>query len=171
MGWTPTVKVLDLRHIANNLLAYIEANQADALEWAYEAPATATGFLKFYKSAKGRLSTIFPCLMILEKGVANDLEDAITGVLTIKFEAVIAGADADTLADDAVKYGMALESMLANIPKATLGTADDESPLINPMTGGLILLETEYDESSSLNGTFFQVFQTKASYQLIARGY
>ena len=169
MAWTPDAKVFDFRHIGQNLLDFVEANQQDALVWA-GGPGLKV-FEKFYTNASGRLQTIFPSLMILDQTTTTDLEDINEGDVALTFEATVTGGDADQLVADTKTYAMALESMLVNIPPASL------------MAGALITqrsyiveLATAFDITRGFGtGTtptaFMQIFQTRVVYRLQASGY
>jgi hypothetical protein len=170
MTWPPQheKKVFDLTAIVDNLLAYLEANDADALEWANDATPGLQEFQAFYSNASGRLNTIFPSCMVIAKRHATDLKsDAIDGGLELTLEITLAGPDADQLATDANRYARAIESMLSNIPSGTLTNGVGQTTQSH-----LFELETRFDVVGRLAGTpsFIQVFQTQATYQLITSG-
>lgn len=167
MPWTPTKQVIDLTKLADNLLAYIEAQDAAALTWANGGTALPE-FAATYSNATGRLQTIFPSVLILNQQVETDLTgDVLLGGWEVTLEVAISGADADTLATTTKKYGKAIESILSNIPSATLTSGS--SPAI---TAALFELRTLYDQTRQLPSmAWVQIFQTRGLYQLIQAAY
>lgn len=163
MAWTPRNNIIDLDKITENLFAFITTNQADAILWANNNVAL-TAFAKLYPSARGRLSTVFPCLMLLKKNVATDFSgDMLQASISLIFEAQIQGGNVDDIVEKAEKYAKAVESMLINIPMATLTTGT-----FKPQTGDIENIETEYDllRSNKGNTVYLQIFQTQIEYSL-----
>lgn len=164
MAWSPNINVIDVTQIADNLLTYIEANNEQVLDWASTAPLTS--FQAFYTNASGRLQTLFPSLMILSQEVETDLTgDVLIAGLQLTLEGTVSGSDANTLTQNTKVYAKALESMLANIPSATL-TANS-SPV---MQATLFEIETRLDilRGQQTPSAFLQIFQTRCVYQLQA---
>jgi hypothetical protein len=165
MPWTPRKQVIDLTPIADNLLGYIGTNDADSLEWANEGPGL-DQFAKLYTNASGRLQTQFPSLMVLSQEMETDLagEVLVSGV-QLTLEATITGPDADTLVADTKKYARAVESMLANIPSATLTANCSPAHQAN-----LVEIETRLDilRGQANPSAFLQIFQTRCVYRLTA---
>ena len=169
MSWTPTQNILDVTRITDNLFAYIEANYEAALIWA-----NPTGNLppveKFYKSAVGRVTMVFPSLMLIDKANAtSDEQDVLDGEFRLRFEFVIKGGDAEKLVSDAAYYAAALESMLINIESHTLCAAAKTE-----MFAARDSIETIFDQigqdkvSASI---YYQAFQTEITYRLRASAY
>lgn len=166
MAWLPTAKVIDLSQTADNLLAYIAANQTDALEWAEPG---LDDFQKFYTNASGRLATQFPSLMILSQRVDTDLAgDTLDAALQLILEATISGSDADELVAKTKHYSKAVESMLLNVPSEVL-MANAEGY----HRSYAVELETELDilRGQQSPSAFLQIFQTRVVYRLSASGF
>lgn len=168
MAWTPAAKIIDLVPVADNLLAYIQANQTDALEWANGGPGL-NDFAKLYTNASGRLQTMFPSLMILAQAEEPDIAgEVLLSGLQLTLEGTISGGDADQLVLDTKKYAKAVASMLMNIPSASLmaGTDDVTHSQIHE-------LETKYDILRGQQGStaFLQIFQIRCLYALVGRAY
>lgn len=166
MSWTPAQNVIDFTAVIDNLLGYIEANDADALAWA-NGGEPLEEFAEFYSSITGRIATKFPQLIVLSQ--AHSVEEGETDngeVLVVKlplvFEGAIKGRNAEEACNTAKRYSYALESMLVNIPSLSLtGDAD--------ITASLTEYATRYDEPGQLNksSSWLQVFQTRCEYQFI----
>lgn len=167
MSWAPTNQVVDLTTLIDNWLAYVEANCQDALEWANGGSPGLQEFQVLYSNLTGRLQTIFPQHMVIAQTVETDLAgDILIAGWQLVLETAIAGPDADELATNTKRYGRAIESMLSNIPSATL-TANS-SPT---MHAALFELETRYDETQRSTPGFIQVFQTRAVFRLTQSAY
>lgn len=120
MAWEPTNEAPDTRKLVSNLLAFIVANSAAAATWA-NGGSTLPGFAKVWNSAEGRVHKYFPDVMVLsESAVAREAAQGIEVDFELLFEIEVVGKTADTVTELAKKYVAALESMLVNIPHATL---------------------------------------------------
>lgn len=164
MAWPPNnghIQVFDERSLKDNLITFFKANQADAIAWANTAPGL-PAIKKFNKSA--RLTTLFPALTFLQTEHSavfpNDIELI---VFSIVLELAIAHGNQDTLTDQAAKYAMALESMIANVPETTF-----RQNSIIPITSTLRDMETVFDIQGKLKNKFIQISQTKASWVIDA---
>jgi hypothetical protein len=164
MTWTPQYKVIDQRLLAQNLLAYMEANQTDALTWANDGPGL-SDFQKFYTNASGRLQTIFPCLMVLGQQVETGLEDSLQADFRLVLEGAVSGSDTDELVASAKVYAMAVESMAVNIPSTTLmaNAKHYHSAYVTE-------LNTVQDVVNRITSGFLQVFRTTITYRVEASG-
>lgn len=165
MAWTPETNVIDLSQIADNLIGYIEANQDDVLTWA----GGVAPFQKFYTNASGRLQTIFPSLMILSQTAETDISgDILIAGLEMTLEATISGPNADELVANTKLYAKGIESILANIPSASLTANSD--PV---MTSSLFEIETRLDilRGQKSPTAFLQVFQTRCVFKLLASAF
>jgi hypothetical protein len=166
MAWAPQKQVIDLSQIADNLLGYIEANQVEVLDWAGD---NLNPFAKFYTNASGRLQTIFPSLMILSQTCETDISgDILVAGLELTLEATIGGPNADELVANTKLYAKSVESMLANIPSATLTANSD--PI---MTAALFEIETRLDilRGQQSPTAFLQIFQTRCVFRLTASAF
>lgn len=120
MPWTPTLNATDVRPILENLLTFIRDNNAEAFYWA-NGNTTLTPFVTVYNSALGRIKTDFPHLNTVSKErTTEEFNDYLEITETFTFEAEITGTDLTQLAVDVDTYLYGLESMIQNIPKATL---------------------------------------------------
>lgn len=171
MTWAPTNKVVDLTKVVDNLLGYIEAQQTDALVWAKDTSDDALpDFAGIYPNATGRLATKFPQLIVLDQehlAEAGDTDngDIVRITLALTLEVALTGPDADALVLTTKKYGLALESMLVNIPAATL-TADSKATT----HGYLAKYQTVYDVVVGYKkeaSNWLQIFQTRVEYVLL----
>jgi hypothetical protein len=164
MAWTPQYKVIDQRRVAENLLAFMELNQTDALDWANDGPGL-RDFTKFYTNSSGRLATDFPVLMVLGQQVETNLEDNLQADMRLVLEGAISGSDTDLLVSDAKRYAMAVESMAVNIPSATL------MENANHYHAGYVTeLNTVQDVVTRITSGFLQVFRTTITYRIEASG-
>lgn len=119
MPWTPTLNVTDVRPILENLLAFIRTNNADAFLWAHGSALTA--FVTVYNSALGRIKTDFPHLnTVTVERTCEEFDGYLDIVLSFTFEAEITGTDLTQLKLNVESYMYGLESMVQNIPHATL---------------------------------------------------
>jgi hypothetical protein len=164
MAWTPQYKVIDQRLLAENLLAYMETNQTDALTWANEG-AGLSDFQRFYTNASGRLQTISPCLMILGQQVETNLEDSLQSDFRLVLEGAVSGPDTDELVANAKRYAMAVESMAVNIPSATLVANS-----LHYHNAYVTELNTVQDVVTRISSGFLQVFRTTVNYRVEASG-
>jgi len=169
MAWNPSTNIIDVTKITDNLFDYLEANQVDALEWA-NPDSSLKPIQKFYRSAVGRIMTIFPCLMLLDKANATDnSQDVLEGRFRLQFEGVIKGGDTEELVKNATFYAAALESMLAEVPSEVLTVGAKQITFARNDS-----LETEYDVISRNPGKaniYFQVFRTEVTYALRTSAY
>lgn len=171
MTWAPDKQVIDLSGVVDNLLGYIETNQAEAHEWANGSPMN--DYAALYPNATGRLSTKFPQLIVLDQehqGEDKETEsgDVLMITLALTLEGAITGSNADDLVVTAKKYAYGLESMLINIPSATLtGSAS--------ITGIPMGYQTAYDILKGHGGktaaNWLQIFQTRCEYRLITSAF
>jgi hypothetical protein len=127
MAWAPTEVATDVRAVVGNLFAYIAANQTAALTWS--SPSTALADLTLYRTAEVRAKTDFPHLGIVRRRITtDDQNDGLHVRYELTFEMEIAAEFAKDARTDALtqlqadsdNYSYAIESMLVNIPNATL---------------------------------------------------
>lgn len=126
MAWTPTVKVLNLRAIADNLLDYWMTNQADAIPWAATqlAYADPIPLLKNFLDSAAFLAEkgpIYPAVAFASDADAADYSDTtVAGGYILRFDTMVTGEDPELIVRQARVYALALLSMMLNCPKATL---------------------------------------------------
>jgi hypothetical protein len=169
MVWSPTLKSTARHFIAKNILAFIEANQTEALAWA-KAQLLYAGdvpnFVTVFNSSAGRVVAIWPNLMLIRAGTATaEAPDdySVAEVHDFAFELAIAHGDPDTLTALCEVYIVAVDSMLRNIPRASLITG-----MISPKTGGVIcnVLAVDRDESRGGKPIFAQYPRITARVQM-----
>ncbi len=171
MAWTPAIQVADLTKIADNILSYIETNDADALFWANDSVALPE-FAKLYSNASGRLATLFPQLIVLdqehltEEGTTDE-GDVLVIPVALTLEVAITGSNADVLTLTTKKYAKALESMLANITSAELtnGMATNTFAECTSLQTAFDVIQGYQKAASS----WMQIFQTRVTYKLISQ--
>jgi len=159
--WTPTSNVFDLTLVVDNLLSYIAANNGAALRWANGGVALPE-FVYLYPNAPGRLISKFPALIVIDQAYQTSLDsDILIAALQLKFEGCVSGPNLDELVLKTKKYAMALESMLANVPSATItGSATKH--------GALHEIGSNFDLTGQLKhaNSYLAIFQTKCLYKL-----
>lgn len=117
MAFEQTVSVINTTDIATDLLGYIADNQEEAL--ARSTPddyGALKPIQKFYNSAEGRATTVFPMLMIVEEAETGGDEesDLSEAFYSIRFELRLTGGDGEQLVKDGKYYAHALKTMLNN---------------------------------------------------------
>lgn len=162
MAWDPDIAVFDERYLNDNLIAFLEANQTDALYWANENAGGLPDIREFYKSP--RTVKLFPAFTIINSDHTAEFEDILSVELNMVFEFALVHGNQDTLTDRSKKYMMAIESMLSNLPKTTFTT--DSYIVVNATLNGL---ETVYDVQGQVKANqFIQVSQMRAQWALTA---
>lgn len=161
--WQPAVNVFDERQVKDNLIAYFQANQADALAWANEGN-NLQAIKDFHRSP--RLVSVFPALTFIQTNHRSTFDDVLGIDLEILFEAALVNGNQDVLSDISSKYSMALESMLSNMPETTF----NEGSIINTKAY-LVSLNTVFDVQGKFKSQFIQVFQTLALWRVEASAF
>lgn len=167
MAWTPQKQVLDLTAFVDNLLGYVEEQDADALAWA-NGGQPLPEFARLYSNASGRLQTMFPSLMVLSQACETDLRgEILQGGLEITLEGTVSGSDPDELVRTARMYATAVESMLHNAPSGTLTAGS------NIEHARLMEAETVFDilRGQQQPSAFLQIFQTRCGFLLTQPAY
>lgn len=165
MSWPPNqhFQVFDERSLKDNFLGYFGTNHVDALAWANTGSmGTLLPIKQFNKSP--RLTSVFPAVTILQTEHSSAFSNDIALVVfSMTLELAVAHGDQDTLTDQATKYAMALESMLANVPETTFR----ENSII-PITSTLRDMETVFDVQGKIKNKYIQISQTRASWVIDA---
>ena len=124
MSWNPALKVANKRQIAANLLNFVKANQEDALAWAKTQAGlseTVKKFITFDDALGDRDSPNVPSLAISDDDDASDYTaDMTNAAYRLTFLARIQNADFNKVVRQARVYSLCLESLIRNIPTATL---------------------------------------------------
>jgi hypothetical protein len=166
MAYNPKLAVIDTRQLAENILNFIEDNQEIALEWASLTTEEIKPIAKFYNSAGGRLTTVFPALMVVKRSQATNTDDMLQTAYALDLELMVSGKDAETVTEKSAVYAMALESLLQNVRIKDF--FDDAKVAAN---GNLDTLETEFDVLRGLNASgsaFLQITSFRAVWILNA---
>ncbi len=166
MAWAPKIKVFDEREAKNAIIAYIKANQADALAWANAeyAPPSLPPIKVFFKAPS--TVTVFPALTFIQSEHQSVFEDVLLISFSLTLEIAIIHGDQETLADLSKRYAMAIESLLTNMPETTFG---DKS--IIDITSTMRSLDTVFAVQGKYRSKFIQIFQTKAAWTIEAAAY
>jgi hypothetical protein len=165
MVWSPQFTVLDATTIADNLLAYILANQAAALTWAGGTT------LKELRPASVKITDpdapMLPSISIESESERPEDSggDVITTIYTATFEIWVESADPDTVTATAKIYKRALASMMQECPNATL-MADTDGVGIEHRLRPIV--EMPAMRTTDNEGHFFQSFQIAAGFKVIA---
>lgn len=166
MTWTPAFNTIKTRAVADNLLAFIAANQADAILWATSGSALKP-IKQFSNSVMSRTVPVFPSIAFASDQDAQDYtEDVIESAYSVVFEIVIENANPDTAVTQARSYAAAIVSMIRNCPPATL--AENTGAVVN--AAHIQTVEVQFDEikTNDTQTDFFQTFQIRAVCSLIA---
>jgi len=163
MTWTPTINVLRSRAIAENLLAYIEAQQADAILWANTTPIRT--IQQFSDSVANRTAPIYPSIAIRSTEDAQVFgEDVHSGAFKVTFEIIVENAVPDTAVSEAKVYDTAIKSIIANVPHSTIAANT------GAVVGSIVLedMTSEFEDikSNDQQNDFFQPLTISASYTL-----
>lgn len=162
MAWTPKINVIDARKLDANILAFIEANQVEAMIWA-NGGIVLKVFQQLSNSIANRSKPIYPSLAIFSESTATQFDgDILRCVYQLRIESVIYSNVAAEAAGLSKIYGHALESMLGNVTGAVLtgGAAS--------MTASLERLDTNYTDLKWTKGTsnFYREIETRATYSI-----
>lgn len=167
MAWTPTNKVINTRTLASNILAFIAANQAEALEWANGA-AGMIAFQDINDSVANRNNPVYPSIALKDDNdeVVID-DDILQPAYSVTFEVVIENQHPSTAVTKARVYDFALKSMLRNMTSAELTNG------LSGITATLLILESGFREiqTNDSQNDFFQVFEIRATFRLTGAAY
>lgn len=161
MAWPENkhIQVFDERALKDNLIGFLKANQGDALVWANTGLGGSLPEIKLFNKSP-RLTSIFPALTFLQSEHRSVFGDSILAIdLTLVVELAVAHGNQDVLTDQAAKYSMALESLLANVPETTFKQGS-----IIPITSTISEMETAFDIQGKIKNRFIQVSQTRVSW-------
>ncbi len=168
MPWTPKHTIIKARAIADNLLAYFEANQVDVLTWAGDG--SLKPIKKFSNSVAYRAIPVYPSIAFSDDSDAVDYAgDLATGIYNLTFEVSIQNQDPDTAVIQARKYAAAIISMIRNCPPATLAANAGvklEATYIDTIVCGFDPIKT-----NDMQNDFLQVFQIATVFNLMAEGF
>ena len=160
--WTPAEPVIEARTIGENLLAYIEANQVDALLWAHGA---ALKPLARIENTVGGNAPVYPAIFETDYTGVNDTGESYNrGASSVTFDIWITDATAATAKDQARSYAKAVKSMIRNCPNATVFAGTNTVAA----TSVLLTIEDTFPalEVHDNGNSYLQRIQVRASYQL-----
>jgi hypothetical protein len=168
MAWTPGLHSVSRPLIVRNLLAYIVANQTEALQWARTQlgfTGDVPNFAQVYNSSAGRIHAEFPDLMLIRRTTVFDTAADDYGLQvthTLGFEMEIAHPDPDALTELVEVYTAALISMLYACPRATLteGVETQGHPTVN-------VTDADGDQTRGGAGGFLQTPRVVATISLL----
>lgn len=168
MVWSPTIAVTESRAIAENLLTFFEANQADAILWANGSALRP--IQRFENSVANRNLPVYPAVTFIQDvdETVYD-EDIEASIYTVNFLLMVTGPVPATVVSEARKYTKALESMIVNCPAATLGANT------GAVTGTVKAArpESQFNEikTNGLNNDFMQEVVISVKVQLVSSHY
>lgn len=169
MAWAPKSKALNLRAIADNLLAFWTLNQEEAIPWA----AAELGYVdeipllkKLAQNAFAMLGPNFPAVGFASDADAADYNDAIASGYIVRFLCMVTGPDPDICVRQARVYALALTSMMLNCPKATL--TDKARVVANNTQIEDTVIEFEEVLSDEERTEYYQSFQLQATIRVHA---
>lgn len=159
MSWSEKIElqVFDPRFIGRNLLDWFKINQKDALLWAGE-DTTLPPVKDFFENT--RIATNFPVCMVnrIQYNTPRG-EDISQTEIALEFGVILVHGNQDWLAENAVKYALAFESMAANIPKTSF---EKDSKII--FGAQEIQIETTFDYLRPRGNKFVQSFTTQVNW-------
>lgn len=171
MAWTPTYAVINSRAIAENLLTYFEANQADAIVWAHGTALKPIA--RFENSIADPNNPAYPAIYFSDDndGVEHG-DDLLSAAYSVTFLVMVQNPVAATAVTQARSYAKAIGSMIANIPAATLAANTGAT------VGTVVLqtLETGFDVIKAGNegkatNNWMQAFEIRAVFTLNGSAY
>lgn len=168
MVWSPTYKTVRCRAIADNLLAYIAANQADAILWANGS--TLRELQDFITTVTDREKPIYPFISFLTDEDDQDFAGDMTDVgYEVTFQMLVQGSSPVTAKDEAEMYAAAVKSMIRNCPSPTV-TVNTGADLNGTV---LLKIRSKYDETggNELQNDFGQTVLIVATYTLKASAF
>lgn len=163
----PKLNVIDIRRVVDNIFAHVQTVQADVYSWlGVDLPP----IKKYYTSAAGRLTTIFPALMVLEKQVSTDPGDILAASVALIFEFQVEGPDTDQLVSDGDAYGFCLETMLMNLPPSVFDNPAPAPGFSGHQPFWIDALETKYvlQQGKKNADAFGYIEQISVAYRLTA---
>jgi len=161
MPWTPAEKILNARAVAENLLLYIEANQADALLWAHGSALKS--LVRLETSIAEKNVPVYPCIQFLSDNSAESFQQTfIDGAYSAAFEITVQNPSPSELLAQARSYDKAVRSMIRNCTTFTTNTGAGANQ------SALLTIETGFDpqQMNKAATQFYQEWQVRATYTL-----
>jgi hypothetical protein len=168
MTFAATYPILDLPVMADNLMAYFEANQVAAL--------TAVGgsalkpLQQFSDSVANRATPVFPAIAFRDDNDTVDYSgEALLGGYSATFEVLIQNQNPDTAVTQSRIYMKALKLMIRNIPDADLianTNASSYKTFLDSIEAGTEAIRANEDQTD-----FLQMLTITARFGTIAEGF
>lgn len=162
MTYSPKFNIINAGVIADNLMTWVIAQQADALTWA-----GGTGYKalqKYASSVLDRSTPVFPAIAFADDEDDQDFtEDVIPSAYEVGFEVSIQNANPDTAVTQAKIYRKAICSLIANCPDATLIANT------GALSGAVLLkMRTKFSpiKTNEAQSDFLQQFEVRVTYLL-----
>lgn len=168
MPFTATKPILDLPPMADNLMAYFEANQVAAL--ALVGGTLLKPLQQFSDSVANRTTTVYPAIAFRDDNDAVDYsQEVLSGGYSVTFELMIENQDPDEAVRQSRIYLKAVKLMIRNIPDATLisntGAAANKT-FLDSIEAGTDPIRANEDQTD-----FLQMLTVKANFGLMAAGF
>jgi hypothetical protein len=109
---------------------------------------------------------VFPALTFIQISHESKYESILEIDLSVLIEVAIIHGNKDTLSDRSLKYSMAVESMLANVPETTL----NQNSIIEIESTNMGL-KTTFDVQAKFKTQYIEVFQTLANWHIEASAF
>lgn len=166
MPYTPTFTVLHTRAIADNLLAYVATNQADALTWA--GGGSLRTIKQFSNSVANRAVPVFPSIAFVDDTDAQSFDnDLVNAAYSVTFEVLTQHANPNTAVSEARTYAKMLLSIFRNCPVATwIADSGADQGYIDSAEVGFAEIKT-----NDAQNEFMQEFQIRLTFQLTGSAY
>lgn len=163
MAWTPTKAIVKPRALAQNVISYIQTNQADAILWANSNTALRP-IKKFGDTVANRLLPVYPSMYMTDDNSASDYtNDVLISAYSVQFEVNVQSTTPDEAKRQADVYAAAIESMILNQPNSSrvnnTGAISAQVQLVE-----IGFLEIRANETQN---DFLQTFQIRATYSLL----
>lgn len=168
MSWTPTYRTVRTSKIADNLLAYFELHQAEAIVWAHGSALKSISH--FSNSVANRAVPIFPSIAFVSDAEAQvHVDDMVSAAYSLTFELLVQNQSPALAVTQARSYTAAILSMIRNCPPATAAANTYTDAAVTVLES----LETEFAEirTNDLQNDFLQAVQIRAIYRATAPAY
>lgn len=178
MAFDAALPILDLVPIAQNLLAYFEANQDEALALAqtvygyHIGPSAAPlkPFQEFSNSVANRDKPVFPAISFRDDNASVDYsQEVLAGGYSVTFEMMVTNPDPSEAVIQSRIYQKAVKMMIRNIDDASLiantGAAANKNFLDSIET------TTEAIRANATQTDFLQTVTITARFGLLGAGF
>lgn len=167
MPFDAVYPILDLPVMADNLMAYFEANQVAAL--ALVGGSALKPLQQFSDSVANRSTPVFPAIAFRDDNDTVDYsQEVLAGGYSVTFELMVQNADPDTAVAQSRIYMKAIKLMIRNIPDATLianTNAAANKTFLDSIEG-----TTDVIRANATQNDFLQMLTITARFGTIATG-